>query len=362
MSDRRIALALGSGGARGYAHIGAIEVLEERGYEIVAISGTSMGAVIGAARAAGQLAAYTEWARGLTQRDVIRLLDPSLRAPYGIRGEKLLARLNELVGELRIEELDIPFTAVVTDLLARKEVWFQQGPVDVAVRASIALPSFMTPVMLNGRLLADGGLMDPIPIAPLAGAQAAATIAIGLAGERRGGPALPTQESSDPHTGEERLARFRRAAAQALDRDLLRAVASRFGTARARDGEDPDPEVAPHPHVDPHAGPGVDEVGIDLDHEPPLEATEPVAAPAETVFEALPTGLRTFDVMDLSIEAMQGVLTQYRMAGYPPDLLIEVPKDACRTLDFHRAPELIELGRRLTVEALDRWEEGSAPG
>jgi NTE family protein len=340
-TGRRTALALGSGGARGYAHIGAIQVLRERGHEIVAISGTSMGALVGAACAAGKLDDYTEWATGLGQRDVLRLLDPSLRAPYGIRGDKMLAHFSELIGKVRIEDLPVPYTAVATDLLARKEIWFQQGPLDVAVRASVALPSFMTPVMLNGRLLADGGLMNPVPIAPMAGVQAELTVAVSLGGERRGGHALaPVHETSDPSSGEDRLERFRKAAAQVKDRELVRAVTARFG----RTDDDPTAD-----EEDPAAG----------TDEPPMDAGAGgvASAPAEGVFEPLPPGLRTFDVMDLSIEAMQTVVTKFRMAGYPPDLLVEVPKDACRTIDFHRAAEMVELGRSLTAAALDQFEE-----
>jgi NTE family protein len=342
VTGRRTALALGSGGARGYAHIGAIQVLRERGHEIVAISGTSMGALVGAACAAGKLDDYTEWAAGLSQRDVLRLLDPSLRAPYGIRGDKMLAHFSELIGKVRIEDLPIPYTAVATDLLARKEIWFQQGPLDVAVRASVALPSFMTPVMLNGRLLADGGLMNPVPIAPMAGVHADLTVAISLGGERRGGQALaPVHETSEPISGEDRLERFRKAAAQVRDRELVRAVTSRFGRT------DDEPAADEEGQAD----------STDETTEADAGAGGVASAPAEAVFEPLPPGLRTFDVMDLSIEAMQTVVTKFRMAGYPPDLLVEVPKDACRTIDFHRAAEMIELGRSLTAAALDRFEE-----
>lgn len=165
-----MALALGSGGARGYAHIGVIQVLEEQGFEIVGISGSSMGALVGGLHAAGRLDAYTEWVSSLTQRDVLRLLDPSLRAAGVIRGDRVMAHVSDLLEGALIEDLPIPFTAVATDLLARKEVWFQRGPVEAAIRASIALPSFITPVMLNGRLLADGGMMNPIPLAPLTAA------------------------------------------------------------------------------------------------------------------------------------------------------------------------------------------------
>lgn len=316
----RIALALGSGGARGYAHIGVIQALEERGYEIVSVAGTSMGAVVGGLRAAGQLEAYTAWVTGLTQRDVLRLLDLSIKAPGAIRADKILARVSELLGGAVIEELPIPFTAVATDLLARKEVWFQRGPVDAAIRASIALPSVITPVVLNGRLLVDGGLMNPIPIAPTAASGADAVVAVSLAGDVDG----PTEralalESAEPRPVEEWLDRFRRTTASVLDRDLVRLLAARLMPGR---GSTPTGEA-----------------------EELLE---------EEVFGTLPPGLRTFDVMELSLEAMQSLVTRYRLAGYAPDLLISIPKNACRTLDFHKAGEMIELGRELAGKALDQ--------
>lgn len=325
---RRIALALGSGGARGYAHIGVIEVLEERGYEIVAIAGTSMGALVGGLHAAGRLHAYTDWVTGMTQRDVLRLLDVSIKAPGVIRADKILSRVSELLEGAVIEDLPIPFTAVATDLIARKEVWFQRGPVDAAIRASIALPSVITPVMLNGRLLADGGLMNPIPIAPTTSARADATVAVSLAGEVAGPTGRrPVQESSEPRPVDEWLDRFRRTAAHVLDRDVVRLVAGKLARGR---------------------------------NTTPGSATEEVVEEVEEeVFGLLPPGLRTLDVMELSLDAMQSVVTRYRLAGYPPDLLITVPKDACRTLDFHRAPEMIALGRDLAIKALEAGFPGS---
>lgn len=322
----RVALALGSGGARGYAHIGAIQVLEERGADIVCLAGSSMGAVIGALHAVGRLDEYTEWARGLSQLDVVRLLDLSLSAPGAIRAEKVLARVRDLLGDVTIEDLPIPYTAVATDLMARKEVWFQRGPVHVAIRASIAIPGVVTPVMLNGRLLADGGIMDPVPIGPTAAVHADATIAVSLAGEHRGTPEVvaegaPVRETAEDLPAEEWADRFRRSAAQLFDRDLVRSLKTRFGI-----GDD---------ELEQHAGDEVD-------------ANDP--------YGALPAGLGKFDVMNQSLDVMQSVLIRYRMAGFPPDVLVEVPRDACRSLDFHRAEELIELGRRITTEALDRCD------
>ncbi len=309
-----------AGGARGYAHIGAIEVLDERGFEIVAIAGSSMGALVGGLRAAHKLDEYTAWARGLTQLDVIRLLDPSLSAPGAIRAEKIFARVRELLAGALIEELDVPFTAVATDLLARKEIWFQRGPVATAIRASIAIPTIITPVMLNGRLLADGGLMNPVPVSPLVSVPSEATIAVSVSGDSGSAhDGAPAGETSEARPAEEWMIRFRRGASRLLDREMVRSLVGRFGSAaRTDDGDGPS------------TGAGAED------------------------FDALPSGLSKLDVMSQSLDAMQGVLTRYRLAGYPPDVLVNVPRDACRSLDFHRAAELIDIGRSLTAEALDR--------
>lgn len=314
----RVALALGSGGARGYAHIGAIQVLAERGYEVVSVAGTSMGALVGGLHAAGRLEEYTDWVTSLSQRDVLRLLDPSIKAPGAIRADKILSRVSELLGGVRIEDLRVSYTAVATDLLARKEVWFQKGPLDVAIRASIALPSIITPVMLNGRLLADGGLLNPLPIAPTAAANADLTVGVALSGDVSDQPGpSPVHESAEARPIEEWVERFRRTAAQVLDRDLVRLVAGRLAGGRSTT---------------------------------PGSASEEAE---EEVFGTLPPGLRTLDVMELSLDAMQSLVARYRLAGYPPDLLVTVPKNACRTLDFHKAGEMIALGRELTEAALD---------
>jgi NTE family protein len=316
----RVALALGAGGARGYAHIGAIQAIEARGIEIAGVAGSSMGALVGGIYASGQLEPFAEWATGLTQREVLRLLDVSFSAPGVIRAERVLDRVRDLIGDARIEALPVAFTAVATDLLAAREVWFQRGPLDVAIRASIALPGIFTPVMLNGRLLADGGLMDAAPVAPTAAVAADATIAIALGGERTGAPTTAVQETAEPRPLEEWIGRFRRAAAQLMDSEQVQALRTR----RA-------PVEAP--------------------------ATEPAAG--ATRLDDFPAGLTRFDVMNQSQEAMQRLATRHRLAAFCPDHLITIPRDACATLDFHRASELIELGRATTDRLLD--ELGAQP-
>src|SRR5277367_6587346 len=136
----RVALALGSGGARGYAHIGVIYELRDRGYQIVGIAGSSMGALVGGLQAAERLDEFAYWAQSLTQRAILRLLDPSITAAGVLRAEKILDAVRDILGAVTIEQLSIPYTAVATDLLAGKSVWLQRGPVDEAIRASIAIP------------------------------------------------------------------------------------------------------------------------------------------------------------------------------------------------------------------------------
>lgn len=321
----RVALALGGGGARGYAHIGVIQVLRERGYEIVSIAGSSMGAVVGGLHAAGRLGAYTDWVRTLTQRDVWRLLDPSFKAPGVIRAEKVLAQVSELLGDVVIEELTVPFTAVATDLLAGKEVWFQHGLAAPAIRASFALPSFISPVVLNGRLLADGGLLNPVPVAPMAAAPADVTVAVSLSEVHLTyAGAAPARGSDEAGLTEASLDRSRGTVAQMLDGELMRAISSWFTGGRGSSDADDDEE---------------EEVAREF---------------GDGAFGDLPPGLRTLDVMQLSLAALQRMLTRYQLAGYPPDLLITVPKGSCRSLDFHRANEMIALGRDRAEEALDR--------
>ena len=215
MAGKRVALALGSGGARGYAHIGVIDELRDRGYEIVGIAGSSMGALVGGLQAAGKLDEFADWAKSLTQRAVLRLLDPSITAAGVLRAEKILDAVRDILGEVTIEELPIPYTAVSTDLISGKSVWLQRGPVDAAIRASIAIPGVITPHVLDGRLLADGGILDPLPMAPIAAVNADLTIAVSLSGSEAGGRYEPTD--AEPRATTEWLSRMWRSTTALFD-------------------------------------------------------------------------------------------------------------------------------------------------
>ena len=175
-----VALVLGSGGARGNAHIGVIQVLEEQGFDIISVSGCSMGAVVGGMYAAGKLPMFTEWVSGLSRFDVFRLVDISLLSMGAIRGEKAYAILEDFVGDQLIEDLLMPYTAVATDLVKQQEVWFQSGKLMDAIRASVAVPGLIMPITEEDRFLVDGGLLNPVPIMPTVADQADLIIAVNL--------------------------------------------------------------------------------------------------------------------------------------------------------------------------------------
>lgn len=312
----RVALVLGSGGARGYAHLGAVEEVRARGHEVVAVSGTSMGAVVGGLVAAGKDAEFGDWAATLTQRRVVRLADPTWGGGGAASAERLMASLDELVGEVMIEDLPIPFTAVATDLAARREVWFQRGPLIPAIRASIAIPGLFTPAIVDGRVLVDGGLLNPLPLEPTAAAAADFTLAVSLQGPRE------PHEPSSPARGFS----VRRAEWAA---DLRR---------RFRRGDDL-ADVVPI---------GAPEAPAQAPQETARETAQETAQGAE-----VRPDVRTSEVVAQSFDAMQSLITRYRLAALPPDVLVTVPLSAARTLDFHRAEELIDLGRELTAAALD---------
>jgi NTE family protein len=316
-----VALALGSGGARGYAHIGVIEALRARGYDIVGITGSSMGAMVGGLQAAGRLDEFADWAKSLTQRTILRLLDPSISAAGVLRAEKILDAVRDILGPVTIEQLPIPYTAVATDLLAGKSVWFQRGPLDEAIRASIAIPGVIAPHEVDGRLLADGGILDPLPIAPLAAVSADLTVAVSLSGRE-----VIDNRDTDPGATVEWLNRMVRstsalldttAVRSLLDRPTARAVLSRFGADTWSDDSDVESPEA--------------------DQDGPAEVPR----------------LGSFEVMNRTIDIAQSALARHTLAAYPPDLLIEVPRSTCRGLEFHRAVEVIAVGRALANQALD---------
>jgi NTE family protein len=266
-------------------------------------------------------------------------------------------------------------------MLARKPVWFQSGPVDVAIRASIAIPGFFTPVVLDGRVLVDGSVVDPVPMAPLASVPADLTLAVMLSGERAiaarpVGAAVGTAAELDPHpkpdSAEGEDVEAKASAGQAGKARSTTAAAGRAPAAKGTDGDarsgrsgaeladaggsggvatdaelaDPDKDSSGDRRFF-----GLLPTRDDDESEAAIAKAEAKAARAEA--KSLDFG--TMEVVNLSYEVMQDIVTRFRFAAFPPDVLVTIPKDACTVLDFHRAEELIALGRQLTEQALDAW-------
>ncbi|WP_256804261.1 patatin-like phospholipase family protein [Pseudomonas putida] len=341
--SKRVALVLGSGGARGYAHIGVIEEIERRGYDIACVAGCSMGAVIGGIYAAGKLDEYRNWIESLDYLDVLRLVDVSFRLG-AIRGDKVFGQIRKIVGEINIEQLRIPYTAVAADLTNQQEIWFQEGCLHQAMRASAAIPSLFTPVMQGNRMLVDGGILNPLPIVPVVSSHCDLIIAVNLNATNQKQYQLPVIER--PAAFKMRFDAllsslgsrlpFRRKPAEELIRIEKEIVAEGLAPpspwlADSADPENQQPAAAPEREGAPKSATGsfiIDNVG-----------------PASLL-----------DLINQSFEVMQASLAQYKIAGYPPDVLINVPKRVCRFFEFYKAPELIALGREIARDTLDSYE------
>ena len=164
VKTKNVALALSSGGARGLAHIGAIEELEAQGYHISSIAGCSMGALIGGVYAAGKLNEFREWMKTIDRKKMLGLIDFSLSLNHIVKGTRIIEAIMEFVPDVNIEDLPIPYCAVATDLKAGREVMFRKGSLFKAIRASISLPSFYEPVKHDDMILIDGGIINPLPL------------------------------------------------------------------------------------------------------------------------------------------------------------------------------------------------------
>ncbi|MCL7997685.1 patatin-like phospholipase family protein [Brucella sp. 21LCYQ03] len=197
---RRIALALGGGAARGWAHIGVLRALDEAGIEIEMIAGTSIGALVGGCYLAGKLDQLEEFARSLTRRRMFNLLDITLRGSGLFGGMKLDSRMREHLDGLRLEDLDRPFVAVCTELRTGHEIWLSTGPLVEAMRASYALPGIFEPVRWQERILVDGTLVNPVPVSVCRAYEQRLVLAVNLHYDQFGRAAVIKHAQSHPDT------------------------------------------------------------------------------------------------------------------------------------------------------------------
>jgi len=294
LKDTSISLVLGSGGARGLAHIGVIRALERAGAEIRTVAGSSMGALVGGIYAAGRLDAYEEWVCGLEQSDVLGLVDWTFSGGGLIKGRKIINHLSDIIGEFDIEQLDIDFTAVAVDLDLGREVWLDRGPLFDAIRASIAIPGVFRPHHYRGRTLVDGGILNPVPIAPTLRAMNQWTVVTDVNGPSEYPAPLgeaETERDSDDSSG--MMARVREFMNGWRDSDQ---------------NKKQDDENASRP------------------------------------------GLMA--VMMRALDIMEAAIARHHMAIFRSDLVITIPKNTCLVHEFHRAREVIDYGQQRAEQAI----------
>lgn len=290
MEGKSISLVLGSGGARGLAHIGIIKELARAGYKIESIAGCSIGALIGGVYAAGKLSEFEAWVRAIDKTDILSLLDLTWRSDGLVKGDRIIETLVELVGDWKIEDLPIRFTAIAADIDEEREVWISSGSLFDAIRASISLPMFFSPVEYKGSYLVDGGILNPVPIAPCFNDRTEKIFAVNLGG--------------------------------AVEHGLF---------IREKSSDDGDKSF-----------------------------TERVHNFVEKLYrsdEQEGRSLSMYDVANQAFDTMQGTIARQKLAAYPPDGVIEIPRNSCGILEFHKADSLIDLGAeraRSFISSLDR--------
>jgi NTE family protein len=304
VSRPRLGLALGSGSARGWAHIGILRALEERGLRPDVVTGASVGALVGAACAAGRLADLEEWVCKLTQRDVWRLVDTTFRSGGVMTGNRLMEAIAAHIGDAPIETLPMRFGAVATDLYTGEEIWLREGPFMTAVRASSGLPGLFSPTWHEGRWLIDGGVVNPVPVSLCRALGADVVIAVDL----------------------------RRSVTQ---------VAMRALEQSARNNAAPEQEASTE-------GTAILQKWAGL-----------VDGLVET-FRSRRSEPGLFEVMTSAVNIMQDRITRSRLAIDPADLVLRPDLARFQLMDFHRGREAIDIGRALVDEVASQLEPISA--
>ncbi|MBI1214593.1 MAG: lysophospholipase [Alphaproteobacteria bacterium] len=289
----KIGLALGSGLARGFAHLGVVRALKRHGIEPTVIAGSSMGALIGGAYLANRLDAVEEWAYSLTKFKVLSYLDFRVKSSGLIGGERLVKLMLDNFGDVKVEDLPSPFIAITADLVTGHEVWLRRGPLVDVMRASFSLPGIFPPVYMNNRWLIDGALVNPVPVSACTANGARMTIAVNVSGDiigkvKRPGETIPT------------VAGF----------DLLNFEA-------------------------PQQVEDVKKQGL-----------------MQRVFRREQGGPSIFGVMVSALNIVQDRLARSRLAGDPPDVLIVPRIGHIGLMEFDRAEELIAEGEAAVERAM----------
>ncbi|MEA1874286.1 MAG: patatin-like phospholipase family protein [Bacteroidota bacterium] len=289
---KNVSLVLSGGGARGTAHIGVIEELEKQGYNIHSITGTSMGALVGGIYAVGKLKEFKNWITALDKIDVFKLLDFTFDKHGFIKGNKVFESLKEFIPDMKIEDVEIHYSATATDLTNKKEILFTKGSIYDAIRASIAIPNVLTPFKFKEAILVDGGVVNNIPINSAKRIKNDILIAVDV---NANVPLLEVKDKSDNGKDEEHT----------LYQKGLKKIQKQLKKNFSYKDKD---------------------------------------------------GLTTFDIMNESFEMMRDKLVVLALEKNPPDILIEISGESCRVYDFYKAKKLIEIGQNATIKSLKDYK------
>jgi NTE family protein len=293
---QKVALVLGSGGARGTAHIGVIRELEKRDYEITSIAGTSMGALVGGIYAAGKLDNYEEWLLSLSKMDIFNLVDFTLSTNGIIKADKVLREIQKFIPDYKIEELPITFAAVATDFKQKKEVILTEGSLFDAIRASISMPMVITPLRKNDTLFVDGGVLNPVPVNRVVRQKGDILIAVDVNSQ------IPYQKP------------------KVLPQD------SRYF------------EKLTH--------------GKLSEFRKKLTILFP-----ENTHKKENIGVGYFKLINETSNIMLSQITKLTLEIAPPDILIEISRKAYGTFDFYKSKEIIEIGKNATIGTLNNYHK-----
>lgn len=294
--SRNVALVLSSGGARGVAHIGVIEELQDAGFTITSVAGTSMGALVGGMFAKGTLPEFKEWILTFTKMDLIKFMDLTTAHGGMIKGEKIMKALGALVGDVKIEKLQIPYACVAADLIGRKEMVFTRGSLLQAVRASCSVPTVLLPVAYEDMLLVDGGVLNPLPLDVVTRSKGDLLFAVNVNAN------IPYVTPVSKHVSTDEENYFSRARTMINERwsGLIEQYVEKF-----RNDKQPKP-----------------------------------------------ADIRLFDIISDSINLAQNKVAQISIEKYEPDLVIETSFKTATIFDFYKSEELIEVGRIACRKAL----------
>jgi NTE family protein len=296
--SRNVALVLSSGGARGIAHIGVIEELQNSGYTITSVAGASMGALVGGMMAKGTLPDFTEWLLSITRMDVIKFMDLTINHGGLVKGEKILKALEEFIGDINIEDLPIPYTCVAADLNGHQEVVFNKGSLLSAIRASISIPTVFLPVISGDMLLVDGGVLNPLPLDLVHRNDGDLFVAVNVNANIPYDPPTPKPIVTEQENTYSRV--------RAILNERWAGVIDPY-VEKYRNGR-----------------------------------------------SSKPKPIKLFDVISESINLAQNKAAKIYIEKYNPDLVVEVSFKSATAFDFYKSEELIEAGRMACRQALSR--------